>query len=168
MDYWYRLTLQLPEVHILALSADCNTLSCVLRNKEDERDPGSLFTASIAGLIAYAKRPYVCNLESDLDIWLTAPSRSSLINEGAASETGEPLWNLNKLNWPASAVTHLSFSGQDGLYLVVQPELTARSREHRINVIYVSLSKKTVVPVIIESRVSPSQPRTCCASTDLI
>lgn len=59
LDHWYRLTLPLPEIHIFAISTDYKSLSCVLRDKEDARHPGSLLTASIAGLISYAKRPQV-------------------------------------------------------------------------------------------------------------
>jgi len=59
LDHWCRLTLPLPEIHILAISVDRKTLSCVLRGKEDVRHPGSLLTSSINGLISYAKRPCV-------------------------------------------------------------------------------------------------------------
>jgi hypothetical protein len=58
LDHWYRLTLPLPEIYVVTVSADCKSISCILRDREDERHPALLLTATVVGLIAYAKRPY--------------------------------------------------------------------------------------------------------------
>lgn len=50
----------------------------------------------------------------------------------------------------------MSFFGSDELYVVIQPELTARSSEHKITVVRISLSARAMVPVEIESKVSLS------------
>ncbi|KAK0631510.1 kinase-like domain-containing protein [Immersiella caudata] len=135
LDHWYRLTLPLPEIYVVAISADCKLMSCILRDREDERHPGLLLTASISGLTAYAKRP-----------------RTSLTDSAVVFEPGGELWRLKRIKCSAPEVTHLSFSVQGEQYLVVQPELTARSREHRITILHVPATCDIVTPVIIESQ----------------
>ncbi|KAK5653979.1 hypothetical protein OQA88_7655 [Cercophora sp. LCS_1] len=138
LDHWYRLTLPLPEISLLALSTDRKTLACVLRHKDDERRPASFFTASIERLIEYAKRP------------------KSSSTDGTTGQVGDPsyatLWEIRKLSWPASAISHLALAAKHEAYLVIQPELTVRTSEHKITVVRICLVTKSLVPVIIESK----------------
>src|SRR5688500_14037932 len=108
LDHWYRLRLPLPEVYVLAISADCKLMSCILRDGADERHPGLLLTASISGLIAYAKRPCVHSLTAYVPR-LTTDRRTSLTDSTAAFEPGRELWTLKRIKWSAPEVTHLSF-----------------------------------------------------------
>ncbi|KAK3693402.1 hypothetical protein B0T22DRAFT_420686 [Podospora appendiculata] len=139
LDHWYRLDLAPPEIHNVAISPDSKVLACILRDREGEEQPGSLFVApSIPELIKYAKRP-------------PSASTDETTRPGMDPPPPEP-WTLDKLDWPASGVTSLTFAGKDDLYFVVRPELTARSREHMIPIVHLSLSAKTLESVIVESR----------------
>ncbi|KAK1752733.1 kinase-like domain-containing protein [Echria macrotheca] len=138
LDHWYRLTLPLPEIHHLAVSSDGQTLVCILRDK-DEEESCWVFTASITSLIEYARRPRSSSTEGTSTSFL-----SDSLSVG--------LWSVDKLSWPASWITHLTVSGSDDVYVVVQPEITKRSRDHKVTVLYMSLKTRRGVPVIIESK----------------
>jgi hypothetical protein len=58
-DRRYRITLPYPEIKRLAISPNSQTLACILRDKEEEENPGSLFLAPIAQLMSGAERLYV-------------------------------------------------------------------------------------------------------------
>jgi hypothetical protein len=58
-DHRYLITLPYPEIKRLAISPNSQTLACVLRDKEEEENPGSLFLAPIAQLMSSAERLYV-------------------------------------------------------------------------------------------------------------
>ncbi|KAK3381856.1 hypothetical protein B0H63DRAFT_435372 [Podospora didyma] len=143
LDHWYRLTLPLPEIHRLSISPDGKTVACILRDKEGEQNPCSLFTASVADLIKYSKRPPSSSVDE--------ASMSADASNTSIAVPIEP-WELEKLDWPAPAVTHISFSGKDDIYLVVRAELTAKIRVHRIPIVHLSLANRTMESVIIESR----------------
>ena len=47
-----------PEIHKLAITPDTETLVCILRDKEEERGPGSVFHAPISTLAELANNRY--------------------------------------------------------------------------------------------------------------
>ncbi|KAK0719271.1 hypothetical protein B0H67DRAFT_149719 [Lasiosphaeris hirsuta] len=141
LNYLSRLTFLAPEIHTLSISADSKTIACILQDREEDNNPGTLFTAETSELLKLVKR------------------RPSGATEGASSNASSndsisepPVGHSQKLDCPAPFVTHLSFCSRDELYMVVQPELTVRSREHKITLVYVSISAKRIVSVVIESR----------------
>ncbi|KAK3335227.1 kinase-like domain-containing protein [Cercophora scortea] len=143
LDHWYRLDLAPPEIHNVAISHDSKVLACILRDREGEQQPGSILVApSIPELIRYAKRPPSASTEE-----------TTTLNPPVHPDPPPPEpWTLDKIDWPASGVTNLTFAGKDDLYFVVRPELTARSREHKITIVHFSLSTRTQQIVIVESR----------------
>ena len=57
LDEWVRISLpSLPEIHKLAIAPDTETLVCILRNKDEERGPGSVFHAPIYALAELAQK----------------------------------------------------------------------------------------------------------------
>jgi hypothetical protein len=98
-----------------------------LKQEEDTRSPGSLFYIAVRDLVDYAE------------------------HMGSATRP----WKLPiKLDWPAVDVIHLSISDAMDVELVIRPELSAKSREHKIPIIHVSLEKQSIDTLNIESRVS--------------
>lgn len=63
-------------------------------------------------------------------------------------------WWLDRLNWPAKDIIQLFFTTDDDLYLVVRPQLSARSREHKVRIVHIDVSSKRLDTLVIESRVS--------------
>ncbi|KAJ5307026.1 hypothetical protein N7508_006041 [Penicillium antarcticum] len=60
-------------------------------------------------------------------------------------------WKLGlKLEWPASDVIQLSFSGENNIYIVFRPQRTDRSHKHKIPVLHACLTTKHMYPLIIE------------------
>lgn len=51
-----------------------------------------------------------------------------------------------ELDWPAADVEHLSVSDTEDAYVVVRPELTARTREHKIPVAHIWMDNSSVPP----------------------
>jgi len=70
---------------------------------------------------------------------------------------------LVRLGWAARDVVSLSVSDGQDVHLVIRPELTARSREHKVPIIHVSLTRSTLKTLNIESLVRRPGPRRCCA-----
>jgi hypothetical protein len=81
-----------------------------------------------------------------------------LVNEFAVDQSdtteGDPWW-LGKLDWPGTDITQFLFSTTSDIYLVVRPELTARSIEHKIPIIHIDLLTKRLDTLIIGSLVGP-------------
>lgn len=61
-----------------------------------------------------------------------------------------------KLGCSATDITHISFPTPDEVYLVIQPQITARSRENEITIIHLSLKTRPrqMQTVLIKSQVS--------------
>ncbi|KAK0630326.1 hypothetical protein B0T17DRAFT_636267 [Bombardia bombarda] len=127
LNHWYRLVLPPPEIHKVSISPDSQVMACILRHEEGDNEPGWLFVASVPKLIKLLRKP-------SIDV-----------------STNEE-WVMNRLTWPAAGVTQLSFSTKEDIYLVVRPELTIKSREHRISVVHISHIAKTLESVVIESK----------------
>jgi hypothetical protein len=128
----------LPEIQKLAVSPKGRTMACVLRDGKDERAPGAMFYAEIKELAKHL------------------------------GSTGEHLKRpLVALDWPARDVVGLSISDTKDIHLVVRPELTARSREHKIPVVRVSLQQRTLGTLNIESRVITWSPNSVRGSYQL-
>ncbi|KAF4585780.1 ankyrin repeat protein [Ophiocordyceps camponoti-floridani] len=121
---WWRTVLQLPEVHRLAISPDGSKLVCVAQHEDGGNQPGSLFYAAVSDLFPVRTR------SRDL------------------SSAG---WNRLELGWSAADVVHLSVSDANDVYVVVRPEPTARSSEHKIPIMHVSLEGSTVDTLNIQS-----------------
>lgn len=87
------------------------------------------------------------------------PVQGALVNEFAidqldtAEDDLDPWW-LGKLDWPGTDITQFLFSTTSDIYLVVRPELTARSIEHKIPIIHIDLLTKRLDTLIIGSLVS--------------
>jgi hypothetical protein len=80
-----------------------------------------------------------------------------LVNEFAIDDQldtheDDPWW-LGKLDWPGTDITQFLFSTTSDIYLVVRPELTARSIEHKIPIIHIDLRTKRLDTLIIGSLV---------------
>ncbi|RYO89944.1 hypothetical protein DL766_007079 [Monosporascus sp. MC13-8B] len=60
--------------------------------------------------------------------------------------TDDP-WRLLPLEWPAVDVTQMSLPVKDDIYMVIQPELTIKSQEHKVRVACLSL--QTGLPTIL-------------------
>lgn len=116
LQHHVNYSLPISEVMQLAISPTSQTMACVLRDRNGDQNPGSLFLAPVV-----------------------SPNHS---------------WWLETLDWPAKDVIQLFFTTDDHLYLVVRPQLTVRSREHRIRIIHIDVSSKRLDTLVIESRVS--------------
>ncbi|CAN8095329.1 unnamed protein product [Discula destructiva] len=137
LEHWSRLILPLPQIHKIAISANSKRVACILQSTEGDKSPGTLFYADVADLVSAAKRPSIDDSSS-----ISRPSISSV---GRA-------WQMVPLEYPGADVTRLSFSNENDVHIVVQPEITGTSRVHRITIVSLSLDAKTMVPVNIEPR----------------
>lgn len=78
---------------------------------------------------------------------LTLGRPSSQDEDNAFRDAGVPVtqgteWLKSiELPWSATDVVHLSLSNENDVYIVVRPELTASSREHKIPVIHLYLGE---------------------------
>lgn len=70
-------------------------------------------------------------------------------------------WEMVPIDWPGADVTQLTFSNENHIHIVVQPELTGTSRIHILPVISLALDAMSGVPINIKPQVS------CCFSEDL-
>lgn len=118
-----------PEIHKLAITPDTETLVCILRDKEEERGPGSVFHAPISTLAELAN------------------------NSGSPPSSVYQPWKLTPIEWPAADVTHLCVPDDDTVYMAIQPEFTIRSQEHRVPVISLSLQTGDVAILNVEAKV---------------
>ncbi|KAK5993766.1 hypothetical protein PT974_07203 [Cladobotryum mycophilum] len=140
LDHLYRIALPFPEIYRLAISPDSETLACVLRHEDGDRHPGTLLYASVPDLVALATpRPSIV---------------SEIIPIGTNMRPGTPStpWKTVDIGWPAADVVQLTISDDKDVHLVIRPELTAKSREHKIPIMHVSLRQATVDTLFIESR----------------
>lgn len=66
----------------------------------------------------------------------------------------EPDCTTLELDWSAVDITHISFPTPDEVYLVVQPQITAKSRDNEIPIIHLSLGTRPrlMQTVIIQSQ----------------
>lgn len=142
----YRSTLPLPEISRLAISPDSKMLACVMQSKEEGQECGSAFLVPIEELIQEAPRQYVFfQAYGSLltRVRLTPSTQGSSESEGSLSRRGLPHDSTTlKLDWPASDITYISFPTHDEVYLIVQPQITARSRENEIPIIHLSLKTR--------------------------
>ncbi|KAL2816012.1 hypothetical protein BDW59DRAFT_177472 [Aspergillus cavernicola] len=141
----YVLTLaSQPEISKLAISPDSQTLACVLRARVEDRQPGYLFLAPVSQLL---------KIQSEQR---SISSNEDIMSEGAADHQSDTpathWWWKAALNWPAADVMQLFFSSNDHLYVVVRPELTARSRKHTIPIGHVYLKTKSLKILHVESQ----------------
>ncbi|RDA93444.1 hypothetical protein CP533_2659 [Ophiocordyceps camponoti-saundersi (nom. inval.)] len=121
---WEKKVLQLPEVHRLAVSPDGSKLVCVAQNEKGGREPGSLFYAAMS------------------DLFRAGQDREPQPNRG---------WKRLALKWLAADVVHLSVSDANDVDLVIRPERTTRSPEHKIPIMHVSLKAATIDTLNIKS-----------------
>ncbi|RYP16515.1 hypothetical protein DL765_005076 [Monosporascus sp. GIB2] len=77
---------------------------------------------------------------------LVGPILRTFGNSHTPVPTDDP-WRLLPLEWPAVDVTHMSLPVEDEIYMVIQPELTIKSQEHKIRVACLSL--QTGFPTIL-------------------
>ncbi|KAK8138792.1 serine/threonine protein kinase [Apiospora sp. TS-2023a] len=137
LDHFNRVSLPLPEIQKVAISDSSKWLACIVRHEEGEREPGCLFYSDIPMLVEFARR--------------RRESASDTASSGADSVNEEP-WRWVPLHFPAADVTHLSFSNQNEVYVVIQPELTVKTREHKIPVLCFSPEKRTLGTLVIQSQ----------------
>ncbi|EED20717.1 conserved hypothetical protein [Talaromyces stipitatus ATCC 10500] len=129
----YRITLQLPEISRLAISPDSRIMACVMQSKEEGQECGSVFIVPIEELIQEAPRQMTPSTQGS----------SGTESEGSLSRRGLPHDSTTlKLDWSASDITYISFPTPDEVYLIVQPQITARSRENEIPIIHLSLKTR--------------------------
>ncbi|KAK8049389.1 Sec34-like family protein [Apiospora phragmitis] len=137
LDQFDRVSLHMPEIQKVAISDSSKWLACILRHEEGEREPGCLFYSNISTLVEFTKR--------------RRESASDTASSGAGFSNEEP-WRFVPLDFPAADVTHLSFSNQNEVYIVIQPELTVKTREFKIPVLCFSPEKKTLSTLVIQSQ----------------
>ncbi|KAH8697600.1 hypothetical protein BGW36DRAFT_169975 [Talaromyces proteolyticus] len=142
LNYWYKVSLFHPEISKLAISPDSKALACVLRDKEEGENKSSLFLAPMSELIRIGKKLQ----EPPID-----ETSSSELSSGDSRMSNSDPWSLGKLDWPATNITHFSFSTTEEIYMVVRPELTVRSIEHRISILYLNLPTRKLYPLDIRS-----------------
>lgn len=54
------------------------------------------------------------------------------------------LRNAIELDWPAADIEHLFVSDTEDAYVVVRPELTAKTREHKIPIAHIWMDNSSV------------------------
>ncbi|PFH62082.1 hypothetical protein XA68_15173 [Ophiocordyceps unilateralis] len=131
---WCRTVLQLPEVHRLAISPNGSKLVCVAQHEDGGSEPGSLFHASVPDLFRMPRG-----------------GRAPDTSRGPDTTTASGGWRKLALEWLAAEVVHLSVSDTNDIDLVVRPEPTARSPEHKIPIMHVSLNEATIDTLNIQS-----------------
>lgn len=122
-------------------------LACVMQSKEEGQECGSVFLVPIEELIQEAPRQYVFfqAYGSLLTVNRMTPStQGSSESDGSnLSRRGLPHDStILRLDWSASDITYISFPTHDEVYLIVQPQITARSRENEIPIIHLSLKTR--------------------------
>ncbi|KAK8021109.1 Sec34-like family protein [Apiospora arundinis] len=137
LDHFDRVSLPIPEIQKVAISYNSQWLACIIRHEEGEKEPGFLLYSDISTLVEFTKR--------------RRESASDTASSGADSLNEEP-WRSVALGFPAADVTHLSFSYRNEIYVVIQPELTVKIREHKIPVLCFSPEKKTLGTLVIQSQ----------------
>lgn len=83
---------------------------------------------------------------------MTPSTQGSSESEGSLAKRGLPHDSTKlRLEWSASDITGISFPTPDEVYLIVQPQITARSRENEIPIIHLSLKARPrlLQPVVI-------------------
>ncbi|KAJ1333969.1 eukaryotic-like serine/threonine-protein kinase [Microdochium nivale] len=131
LDHWIRISLpDVPEIQRVIITPDAQKLVCSLRHWTDDRGPGAIFHARIAELRRYYRGPIT----------------------PLPSEPASPPWRTINLEWPAIDITELVPCANDDLYMIVQPELTYRTQEHRVSVVCLSLLTENYEQLNIESQ----------------
>ncbi|KXJ91907.1 kinase-like domain-containing protein [Microdochium bolleyi] len=132
LDHWIRLSLpDVPEIQKATITPDAQKLVCSLNHWTDDRGPGAIFHARISDLRKYYRGR-------------TTPS---------PTEPAPTPWRTIDLEWPANDITELVPCANNDLYMVVQPELTYRTQEHRVSVVCLSLLTEMYEQLNIESQV---------------
>ncbi|KAJ6441394.1 ankyrin repeat protein [Purpureocillium lavendulum] len=114
---FHRVVLQLPAISKIAISPDSAWVALTARASTNPRDPGHFMYAE--GTI----------FQTDASVAMPA---------NASDFKSIPL------DWPAADVTHLSLPNGNDAYLVVRPELTTVSRDHKIPITHFSLDSHPV------------------------
>ncbi|UNI16539.1 hypothetical protein JDV02_002966 [Purpureocillium takamizusanense] len=131
----HRLVLQLPAISKIAISSDSVWVALTARASTNPRDPGVFLYATVRDLIdAVELAPRAPNLDN--------PARDESINTHPLPDQ-HPFKPI-ALEWSAADVIHLALLDSRDAYLVVRPELTTRSREHKIPITHVSLDRHPV------------------------
>ncbi|KAH7026591.1 kinase-like domain-containing protein [Microdochium trichocladiopsis] len=131
LERWVRLSLpEVPEIQKVAITQDAQRVVCSLRHWTDDRSPGAIFHARISDLRRYSR------------------GRAS----AQLPEPTVPPWRIISVSWPASDITELVPSSNQDIYMVVQPELTYRTQEHRVSIVCLSLQTETYDTLNIEAQ----------------
>jgi hypothetical protein len=136
-------------------------LACVMQSKEEGQECGSVFLVPIEELIQEAPRQYVFPFLSGSLLTvnrMTPSTQGSSESEGSLSRRGLPHDSTTlRLEWSAIDITYISFPTNDEVYLIVQPQITARSRENEIPIIHLSLKTRPrlLQTVLVRSQVRP-------------
>ncbi|PCH02423.1 Hypothetical protein PENO1_022300 [Penicillium occitanis (nom. inval.)] len=107
-------------------------LACVMQSKEEGQECGSVFLVPIEELIQEAPRQMTPSTQGSSE-----SDGSSLSRRGLPHDS-----TILRLDWSASDITYISFPTYDEVYLIVQPQITARSRENEIPIIHLSLKTR--------------------------
>ncbi|KAJ3495583.1 hypothetical protein NLG97_g3291 [Lecanicillium saksenae] len=131
----YRISLNLPPITNIALSPSGKTLVFAMRNETNMRGPGTLVNVSLPAMIAFIRQELSYLSES------SDPNSQDAVR---ISRSHELLQNAIELEWPAADIEHLSVSDAGDTYIVVRPELTAKTREHKIPIAHIWVDKEVV------------------------
>ncbi|RDA86581.1 hypothetical protein CP532_5986 [Ophiocordyceps camponoti-leonardi (nom. inval.)] len=111
-----KVLMQVPVVYRLAISPDGSKLACVAQNKEEGREPGTLYYAAVS------------------DLFRAGQDQEPEPNRG---------WKRKPLKWRAKDVIHLSVSDVNDVHLVFGLQRTTRGAGYRLPIVRESLRTGT-------------------------
>ncbi|GJN70982.1 hypothetical protein PLICBS_005042 [Purpureocillium lilacinum] len=129
----HRLVLQLPAISKIAISSDSVWVAFTARASTNPRDPSVFFYATVRDLIEAVELPP-----------RTLNPNNTPRDENIATSPDVHRFKSIPLDWSAADVIHLALLESRDAYLVVRPELTTRSREHKIPITHMSLDRHPV------------------------
>lgn len=146
----HRVGLNLPDVSHIALSPDSKTLLFIMRNETEVRGKATLVFANLPEIITYITHELRhVDLAADRGDKLTSHSYLSENSDNSHDsvrlrKSHDILRYKIELDWPAADIVELTVSNEKDAYIVVRPELTAKTREHKIPIAHVAMDTSSI------------------------
>ncbi|KAH7304292.1 hypothetical protein B0I35DRAFT_151995 [Stachybotrys elegans] len=126
LDHVTKVQLPYREIHRLAISPDSQKVAFLLRHSQDEENPRCLLITTIPDLKERAERVLETKHHS--------------------------LPPLITLGWGAENAIRFMFAGPDTICVVMRLDLSAETSDHKIPIIFVSLSDSVIFTLDVKSR----------------